>query len=83
MSKISVPANNDFCPQTLYVYGTTNEDGRPDFGLFCWFSFCWFDQLGVICAIGGSKRTLSNIRRQSGGGKEPGPCRLFRHRRRP
>lgn len=63
MSKISVPANNDFCPQTLYVYGTTNEDGRPDFGLFCWFSFCWFDQLGVICAIGGSKRTLSNIRR--------------------
>lgn len=61
--KVSVPANNDFCPQTLYVYGTANEDGRPNFGLFCWFSFCWFDQLGVICAIGGSKRTLENIRR--------------------
>lgn len=63
MSKITVAATNDFCPQTLFVYGTRNEDGTPDFGLFCWFSYCWLDQLGVICAIGSSKRTLSNIRR--------------------
>lgn len=63
MKKISVPTTNDVCPQTLFVYGTKNEDGTPDFGLFCWFSYCWFDQLGVICAIGGSKRTLENIRR--------------------
>lgn len=40
-----------------------NDDDSPNFGLFCWFSYCWFDQLGVICAIGGSKRTLENIRR--------------------
>ena len=63
MKKVSVPATNDICPQTLFVYGTKNEDGTPDFGLFCWFSYCWFDRLGVICAIGGSKRTLENIRR--------------------
>ena len=63
MKKVSVPATNDICPQTLFVYGTMNEDRTPDFGLFCWFSYCWFDQLGVICAIGGSKRTLENIRR--------------------
>lgn len=63
MKKVSVPATNDLCPQTLFVYGTMNSDGTPDFGLFCWFSYCWFDQLGVICAIGGSKRTLENIRR--------------------
>lgn len=63
MKKVSVPATNDLCPQTLFVYGTMNEDHTPDFGLFCWFSYCWFDQLGVICAIGGSKRTLENIRR--------------------
>lgn len=63
MKKISVSATNDICPQTLFVYGTMNEDGTPDFGLFCWFSYCWFDRLGVICAIGGSKRTLENIRR--------------------
>ncbi len=63
MKKVSVPATNDLCPQTLFVYGTMNADDTPDFGLFCWFSYCWFDQLGVICAIGGSKRTLENIRR--------------------
>lgn len=63
MKKVSVSTTNDICPQTLFVYGTMNEDGTPDFGLFCWFSYCWFDQLGVMCAIGGSKRTLENIRR--------------------
>ena len=63
MKKVSVPATNDLCPQTLFVYGTMNADETPNFGLFCWFSYCWFDQLGVICAIGGSKRTLENIRR--------------------
>lgn len=63
MKKVSVSVTNDICPQTLFVYGSMNEDGTPDFGLFCWFSYCWFDQLGVICAIGGSKRTLENIRR--------------------
>lgn len=63
MSKVSVDATNDFCPQTLFVYGTRNEDNTPNFGLFCWFSYCWLDQLGVICAIGGTKRTLENIRR--------------------
>lgn len=63
MKKVSVSATNDICPQTLFLYGTMNSDGTPDFGLFCWFSYCWYDQLGVICAIGGSKRTLENIRR--------------------
>ena len=29
MSKVSVPADNDLCPQTLFVYGTRNEDGSP------------------------------------------------------
>lgn len=63
MKKVSVPVTNDICPQTLFLYGTMNSDDTPDFGLFCWFSYCWYDQLGVICAIGGSKRTLENIRR--------------------
>ena len=63
MKKVSVPASNDLCPQTLFVYGTMNEDQTPDFGLFCWFSYYWGDQLSVMCAIGGTKRTLENIRR--------------------
>lgn len=41
MAKIARQATNDFCPQTLFLYGTYKEDGTPDFGLFCWFSYCW------------------------------------------
>ncbi|MBE5802762.1 MAG: flavin reductase [Clostridiales bacterium] len=63
MKKVSVPATNDLCPQTLFVYGSMKQDNTPNFGLFCWFSYCWLDQLGVMCAIGGSKETLENIRR--------------------
>ncbi len=61
MSKISVPITNDWCPQTLFTYGTFKEDGQPNFGLFCWFSYCWFDELGVMCAIGGRKQTQERI----------------------
>ncbi|MBQ8313377.1 MAG: flavin reductase [Clostridia bacterium] len=61
MSKVSVPVNNDICPQTLFVYGTYKENGQPNFGLFCWFSYCWYDDLGVMCAIGGRKTTQERI----------------------
>ena len=61
MSKVSVPVTNDICPQTLFVYGTYKEDGTPNFGLFCWFSYCWYDDLGVMCAIGGRKTTQERI----------------------
>ena len=61
MSKVSVPVTNDLCPQTLFVYGTYKEDGQPNFGLFCWFSYCWYDDLGVMCAIGGRKTTQERI----------------------
>ena len=60
-NKVSVPIDNDFCPQTLFTYGTFKADGTPNFGLFCWFSYCWFDELGVMCAIGGPKQTQERI----------------------
>ena len=60
-NKVSVPIGNDFCPQTLFTYGTFKEDGTPNFGLFCWFSYCWLDNLGVMCCIGGPKQTQDRI----------------------
>lgn len=60
-NKVSVPVTNDLCPQTLFTYGTFKEDGTPNFGLFCWFSYCWFDELGVMCCIGGPKQTQERI----------------------
>lgn len=63
MSKISLKPNNDYCPQTLFLYGTYDENGNPDFGLFCWFSYIWNGEMGVMCCIGGNKLTLENIKR--------------------
>ena len=63
MGKVSKKPNNDYCPQTLFLYGTYDEKGNPDFGLFCWFSYTWEEELGVMCCIGGSKLTKDNIKR--------------------
>jgi flavin reductase (DIM6/NTAB) family NADH-FMN oxidoreductase RutF len=60
--KKSLPASNSFCPQTLFIYGTYNSNGKPDFGLFCWVSYYWGENLGVMAAICEDKRTRDNIR---------------------
>lgn len=62
MNKISRKNTNDFCPQTLFLYGTYKEDGTPDFGLFNWFSYCWDGELGVMLCIGGEKLTKDRIK---------------------
>ncbi|RAV04625.1 flavin reductase family protein [Paenibacillus sp. YN15] len=62
MAKVSVPLSNHFCPQTLFLFGTYKEDGTPNFGLFCWFSYCWDGELGVMACIGGEKLTKDRIR---------------------
>jgi flavin reductase (DIM6/NTAB) family NADH-FMN oxidoreductase RutF len=62
MKKVSIDISNDFCPQTLFLYGTYKEDGTPNFGLFCWFSYCWDKELHVMACIGGEKLTKDRIR---------------------
>lgn len=59
--KISCTPTNALAPQTLFTFGTFKEDGTPNFGLFCWFSYCWLDDLGVMCCIGGHKQTQDRI----------------------
>ena len=70
MSKIKVKNYNDFCPQQLFLYGTYKDDGTPDFGLFCWFSYLNAPDLegegngmGVMASIGGDKLTKDLIRK--------------------
>jgi len=62
MGKISISPANKFCPQTLFLYGTYKEDGTPNFGLFCWFSYCWDSELAVMACIGGEKLTKDRIK---------------------
>ena len=59
--KKSIHATNDFCPQTLFLYGTYKDDGSPNFGLFCWLSYYWDSELGVMACIGGEKLTKDRI----------------------
>ncbi len=59
--KKSIPISNNFCPQTLFLYGTYKEDGTPNFGLFCWFSYYWDTEMGVMACIGGDKLTKKRI----------------------
>lgn len=60
--KKSIPASNDFCSQTLFVYGTYSSDDKANFGQFCWVSYYWDNGLGVMAAICENKRTRDNIR---------------------
>lgn len=60
--KMNVPTGNDFCPQTLFLYGTYDENGTPNFGLFCWLSYCWDGEMGVMACIGGEKLTKQRIK---------------------
>lgn len=63
MNKKSIPISNDFCPQTLFMYGTYDSESKPDFGMFCWVSYYWDENLGVMATICEDKRTRDNIRR--------------------
>lgn len=61
--KVSLPEpSNAYCPQTFFTYGTYKEDGTPNFGLFCWFSYCLDGGLCVMACIGGEKLTKDRIR---------------------
>jgi flavin reductase (DIM6/NTAB) family NADH-FMN oxidoreductase RutF len=63
MEKTNAPISNNFCPQTLFLYGTYKDNGTPNFGLFCWFSYVWNAELGVMACIGGDKLTKDLIRK--------------------
>jgi flavin reductase (DIM6/NTAB) family NADH-FMN oxidoreductase RutF len=62
MKKISYPASNNFCPNTLFLFGTYKEDGKPNYGLFSWFSYCWDGEFRVMACIGEDKLTRDRIR---------------------
>jgi flavin reductase (DIM6/NTAB) family NADH-FMN oxidoreductase RutF len=61
--KKSISITNDFCPQTLFLYGTYKEDNTANFGLFCWFSYYWDNEMGIMACIGENKLTKDRIRK--------------------
>lgn len=63
MKKVSTPASNAFCPQALYLYGTYREDGRANYGLFCWATYCYAEDFKFVACIGEDKLTRDLIRK--------------------
>lgn len=64
MNKISIAPEMVFCPQPMYLIGTRNEDGQPNFCVITWISFVWHGSPHIVLSIGGSKRTKDNILRE-------------------
>ncbi len=62
MSKVSLPASNAFCPQCLFMYGTYKEDKTPNYGLFCWATYCYDESFKFVACIGEDKITRDRIR---------------------
>lgn len=62
MSKVSIQESNAYCPQPLYLYGTYKEDGKPNYGLFCWCGYCFVEKERFVACIGEDKLTRDRIR---------------------
>ena len=62
MEKVSQAFTNAFAPQTLFLYGTYKPDGTPNFGLFCWATYCADDGRRFVACIGEDKLTRDRIR---------------------
>ena len=59
--KKSIDPLSQYCPQTLYAYGSNKEDGTPNFGLFSWLSGYFDKEMGVMVCLSGDKITKDRI----------------------
>ena len=53
-----------FSPQPMYMIGTNNPDGSPNFCVITWLGCSADDGPCLVMTIGGSKLTVSNILRE-------------------
>lgn len=64
MDKISISPEWVFSPQPMYIIGTKNEDGTPDFCIITWLGFSFDNCPHLMMTVGGSKLTKTNIIRE-------------------
>lgn len=64
MDKISIPSDWVFSPQPMYIIGTKNEDGTPNFCIITWLGFSFDKGPNIMMTIGGTKLTKTNILRE-------------------
>lgn len=64
MKRIDIQPDFVFHPQPMYMIGTKNEDGSPNFCIITWVGFSFDKTPHLMMTIGGSKRTKTNILRE-------------------
>ncbi len=63
MKKLDMQPDWVFSPQPMYMIGTKNEDGTPNFCVITWLGFSFDKTPHLMMTIGGPKRTKTNILR--------------------
>ena len=64
MDKISISPEWVFSPQPMYIIGTKNEDGTPNFCIITWLGFSFDNCPHLMMTVRGSKLTKTNIIRE-------------------
>lgn len=64
MDKISIQPEWVFSPQPMYIIGTRNEDGTPNFCIITWLGFSFDNAPCLMMTVGGTKLTKTNILRE-------------------
>lgn len=64
MDKISISPEWVFSPQPMYIIGTKNEDGTPNFCIITWLGFSFDNSPHLMMTVGGTKLTKKNIFRE-------------------
>ncbi len=64
MEKIDLAPDFVFSPQPMYIIGTKNENGAPNFCIITWLGFSFDQTPHLMMTIGGSKLTKTNILRE-------------------
>lgn len=64
MDKISISPEWVFSPQPMYIIGTKNEDGTPNFCIITWLGFSFDGGPHLMMTVGGTKLTKTNILRE-------------------
>lgn len=64
MKKIDILPDWVFSPQPMYIIGTKNEDGTPNFCIITWLGFSFDNGPNLMMTVGGTKLTKTNILRE-------------------
>lgn len=64
MAKVSIKPGRIFCPLPLYVIGTNNADGSPNFATITWMASNWNGTPHIYVGLGAARVARENVLRE-------------------